>query len=76
MDLRLSTQRCKGFPSLKDAWADTTTPHGRLMLTVLGGPQKRDEFAAIHSITSSARAVKATGKVMPSAVALFKLIAK
>jgi DNA invertase Pin-like site-specific DNA recombinase len=26
-----------GFKSLKDAWADTTTPHGRLMLTVLGG---------------------------------------
>ena len=25
------------FKSLKDAWADTTTPHGRLMLTVLGG---------------------------------------
>src|SRR6266568_1624416 len=26
-----------GFRSLRDAWADTTTPHGRLMLTVLGG---------------------------------------
>src|SRR5499425_2252311 len=26
-----------GFRSLKDTWADTTTPHGRLMLTVLGG---------------------------------------
>jgi DNA invertase Pin-like site-specific DNA recombinase len=26
-----------GFRSLHDAWADTTTPHGRLMLTVLGG---------------------------------------
>ena len=26
-----------GFRSLKDAWADTTTPHGRLMLTILGG---------------------------------------
>jgi DNA invertase Pin-like site-specific DNA recombinase len=26
-----------GFRSLSDAWADTTTPHGRLMLTVLGG---------------------------------------
>jgi DNA invertase Pin-like site-specific DNA recombinase len=23
---------------LKDTWADTTSPHGRLMLTVLGGP--------------------------------------
>ena len=26
-----------GFKSLGDAWADTTTSHGRLMLTVLGG---------------------------------------
>ena len=25
------------FRSLSDQWADTTTPHGRLMLTVLGG---------------------------------------
>jgi DNA invertase Pin-like site-specific DNA recombinase len=29
--------RQAGFRSLGDAWADTTTPHGRLMLTVLGG---------------------------------------
>ena len=26
-----------GFRSLADTWADTSTPHGRLMLTVLGG---------------------------------------
>jgi len=26
-----------GFPSLLDAWADTTTPHRLLMLTFLGG---------------------------------------
>jgi DNA invertase Pin-like site-specific DNA recombinase len=26
-----------GFKSLGDPWCDTTTPHGRLMLTVLGG---------------------------------------
>ena len=31
------TERGAGFRSLKDAWCDTTTPHGRLMLTVLGG---------------------------------------
>jgi DNA invertase Pin-like site-specific DNA recombinase len=29
--------RKAGFRSLGDAWADTTTSHGRLMLTVLGG---------------------------------------
>jgi DNA invertase Pin-like site-specific DNA recombinase len=31
------TERGAGFRSLKDTWSDTTTPHGRLMLTVLGG---------------------------------------
>jgi DNA invertase Pin-like site-specific DNA recombinase len=31
------TGREAGFRSLGDTWADTTTPHGRLMLTVLGG---------------------------------------
>ena len=30
-------ERKAGFRSLADAWADTTTPHGRLLLTVLGG---------------------------------------
>jgi DNA invertase Pin-like site-specific DNA recombinase len=30
-------QRGAAFRSLADAWADTTTPHGRLMVTVLGG---------------------------------------
>ena len=31
------TDRKAGFRSLGDVWADTTTAHGRLMLTVLGG---------------------------------------
>lgn len=26
-----------GFHSQRDTWADTTTPHGRLVLTLLGG---------------------------------------
>jgi DNA invertase Pin-like site-specific DNA recombinase len=30
-------ERKAGFKSLADAWADTTTAHGRLMLTFLGG---------------------------------------
>src|SRR5262249_26970247 len=30
-------KRGAGVKSLKDAWADPTTPHGKLMLTVLGG---------------------------------------
>jgi len=31
------TKAQAGFRSLKNAWADTTTAHGRLMLTILGG---------------------------------------
>jgi DNA invertase Pin-like site-specific DNA recombinase len=31
------TEKKAGFRSLGDSWADTTTAHGRLMLTVLGG---------------------------------------
>ena len=35
--LRTIADKGAGFRSLADTWADTTTPHGRLMLTVLGG---------------------------------------
>jgi len=31
------TGKQAGFRALGDAWADTTTPHGRLMLTIRGG---------------------------------------
>ena len=37
MCLRTISDKGAGFKSLADAWADTTTAHGRLMLTVLGG---------------------------------------
>ena len=42
------------FRSLRDAWADTTTPHGRLMLTVLGGLAEF-ERDLIRSRTSEGR---------------------
>ena len=35
--LAVITERKAGFRSLADTWADTTTAHGRLMLTALGG---------------------------------------
>lgn len=31
------SEKGAGFRSLADTWADTTTAHGRLMLTILGG---------------------------------------
>jgi len=49
------------FKSLKDAWADTTTAHGRLMLTVLGGLAEF-ERELIRARTSEGRArAKARG---------------
>jgi DNA invertase Pin-like site-specific DNA recombinase len=36
-DLDAVAKQGAGFKSLKDTWAETTTPHDRLMLTVLGG---------------------------------------
>jgi DNA invertase Pin-like site-specific DNA recombinase len=50
-----------GFKSLGDTWADTTTPHGRLMLTVLGGLAEF-ERELIRARTSEGRArAKARG---------------
>jgi DNA invertase Pin-like site-specific DNA recombinase len=48
------SQKGAGFRSLSDQWADTTTPHGRLMLTVLGGLAEF-ERALILARTSEGR---------------------
>ena len=46
-----------GFRSIADAWADTTTPHGRLMLTVLGGLAEFErELIGSHGRRAEARA--------------------
>ncbi|CAK0743484.1 hypothetical protein CCP3SC15_1260007 [Gammaproteobacteria bacterium] len=52
----LSTIAEKGasFRSLGDVWADTTTAHGRLMLTILGGLAEF-ERELIRSRTSEGR---------------------
>jgi DNA invertase Pin-like site-specific DNA recombinase len=53
-----------GFRSLRDSWADTTTAHGRLMLTVLGGLAEF-ERELIRSRTSEGRErAKARGVAM------------
>jgi DNA invertase Pin-like site-specific DNA recombinase len=55
------TNRKAGFRSLGDDWADTTTAHGRLMLTVLGGLAEF-ERELIRARTSEGRArAKARG---------------
>jgi DNA invertase Pin-like site-specific DNA recombinase len=48
------TGKGAGFRSLHDAWADTTTAHGRLMLTVLGGLAEF-ERELIHARTGEGR---------------------
>ncbi len=56
------TERKAGFRSLGDVWADTTIPHGRLMLTVLGGLAEF-ERELIRARTGEGRArAKALGK--------------
>lgn len=59
-----------GFKSLRDTWADTTTAHGRLMLTVLGGLAEF-ERELILARTSEGRArAKARGVKMGRGFAL------
>ena len=56
------TERKVGFRSLGDTWADTTTAHGRLLLTVLGGLAEF-ERELIRARTGEGRArAKARGK--------------
>lgn len=58
------TDRKAGLRSLADTWADTTTAHGRLMLTVLGGLAEF-ERELIRARTSEGRSrAKARGVKM------------
>ena len=57
-------KRGAGFRSLRDSWADTTTAHGRLMLTVLGALAEF-ERELIRTRTGEGRQrAKARGVVM------------
>ena len=58
--------RKAGFRSLGDAWADTTTAHGRLMLTVLGGLAEFErELIRVRTGEGRARAVARGVKLGP-----------
>jgi DNA invertase Pin-like site-specific DNA recombinase len=49
------------FKSLADAWADTTTAHGRLMLTVLGGLAEFERELIRERTGEGRRRAKANG---------------
>jgi DNA invertase Pin-like site-specific DNA recombinase len=50
-----------GFRSLADAWAGTTTPHGRLMLTVLGGLAEFERHLILARTSEGRLRAKARG---------------
>ena len=49
------------FRSLGDPWADTTTPHGRLMLTVLGGLAEFERYLILARTNEGRIRAKARG---------------
>jgi DNA invertase Pin-like site-specific DNA recombinase len=53
-----------GFRSVADAWADTTTSHGRLMLTVLGGLAEFERDLIRARTTEGRERAKAKGVKM------------
>jgi DNA invertase Pin-like site-specific DNA recombinase len=59
--LALITDYGASFRSLGDPWADTTTPHGRLMLTVLGGLAEFERHLILTRTNEGRQRAKAKG---------------
>jgi DNA invertase Pin-like site-specific DNA recombinase len=59
----LATVAARGaeFRSLRDAWADTTTPHGRLMVTVLAGLAEFERELIVARTSEGRARAKARG---------------
>jgi DNA invertase Pin-like site-specific DNA recombinase len=53
-----------GFRSLRDAWADTTTMHGRLMLNILGGLAEFERELIVERTTEGRMRAKERGQHM------------
>jgi DNA invertase Pin-like site-specific DNA recombinase len=49
------------FKSLADSWADTTTPHGRLLLTILGGLAEFERSLILARTDEGRKRAKANG---------------
>jgi DNA invertase Pin-like site-specific DNA recombinase len=60
--LKAVADKGAGFRSLADVWADTTTAHGRLMLTILGGLAEFERELIKARTSEGRRRAKAQGK--------------
>jgi DNA invertase Pin-like site-specific DNA recombinase len=54
-------ERGAGFKSLGDPWADTTTPHGKLMITILGGLAEFERYLILSRTGEGRARAKARG---------------
>jgi DNA invertase Pin-like site-specific DNA recombinase len=59
--LALITDHGATFRSLGDGWADTTTPHGKLMITVLGGLAEFERHLILSRTAERRSRAKARG---------------
>ena len=59
--LALITDYGATFKSLTDTWADTTTPHGRLMVTILGGLAEFERHLILSRTDEGRQRAKARG---------------
>lgn len=68
------TGKRAGFRSLADAWADTTTPHGRLMVTMLAGLAEFERELIHARMSEGRRLAQANGVKMgrPSKLSPFQ----
>ena len=55
------SKRKAGFRSLADTWADTTTPHGKLMITILGGLAEFERTLILARTNEGRQRAKAKG---------------
>ena len=55
------SKREAGFRSLADAWCDTTTPHGKLMITILSGLAEFEKSLILARCNEGRERAKANG---------------
>lgn len=59
--LKAVSDKQAAFRSIADAWADTTTPHGRLMVTILGGLAEFERHLIIARTSEGRKRAMARG---------------